>query len=72
MLTLCFSFMLLSLLILFPSKSWLLRSGKAAGHPRRLQLVRNDKSDVHDFLAVVNLAAQRAYCEVGLVETEGM
>jgi hypothetical protein len=39
---------------------------------RQSLLLRNDKSDVHDLFAVINFAAQRAYCKVSLVQSEGM
>src|SRR5947209_5502433 len=33
---------------------------------------RHDQTDVHDFLAVVDLTAERAHREVGFPEAEGM
>lgn len=35
-------------------------------------LLPNDKSDVHNLLTVINLAAQRANCKVSLVQSERM
>src|SRR5262249_1812948 len=43
----------------------------AASGPRTLSRRRHHQTDVHDLVAVVDLAAERAHGEVGLVEREG-
>jgi hypothetical protein len=73
--------LILALLILFPL-SFLVSFESATSYGARRvardavsqqsPLPPNVKSDVHNLLTVINLAAQRANCKVSLVQSERM